>query len=154
TLFLSQGVPMLLGGDEFGRSQHGNNNPWCQDSELSWFRWEEADAELTEFTRRLIALRRAHPLFRRTKFLSGREVKGSGLPDVWWFRPDGRRMPKKDWQRPDAHTLGVFLNGAEPPGVAGDGREVEDDSFLLIFNAYGEPITFTPPPRRFGARWE
>jgi isoamylase len=153
TLLLSQGAPMLLGGDEFGRSQLGNNNAWCQDSELSWFHWGEGDTDLLDFTRRLIALRRAHPVFRRTTFLSGHEVKGSGLPDVWWFRPDGRRMTQKDWQRHDAHTLGVFLNGNEIPERTPDGKEVSDESFLLLFNAHGEPITFTLPTRRFGARW-
>jgi glycogen operon protein len=153
TLFLSQGVPMLLGGDEFGRSQNGNNNAWCQDSELSWFRWSEADEGLVEFVQRLIVLRQAHPVFRRRTFLTGGESKGSGLPDVWWFRPDGRRMTQKDWQRPDAHTLGVFLNGAEIPERTPDGTDIEDASFLLLFNAYGEPITFTLPTRRFGARW-
>jgi len=153
TLLLSQGAPMLLGGDEFGRSQLGNNNAWCQDSELSWFHWDEGDTDLLDFTRRLIALRRAHPVFRRTTFLSGHEVKGSGLPDVWWFRHDGRRMTQKDWQRHDAHTLGVFLNGAEIPERTPDGKEVSDESFLLLFNAHGEPITFTLPTRRFGARW-
>jgi isoamylase len=153
TLFFSQGVPMLLGGDEFGRSQNGNNNAWCQDTELSWFRWTEADDDLIAFTRRLIELRRAHPVFRRKNFLTGQEVRGSGLPDVWWFRPDGRRMTQKDWQRPDAHTLGVFLNGAEIPERTAEGQEVTDDSFLLLFNAYGDEITFTLPTRRFGARW-
>jgi glycogen operon protein len=154
TLFLSQGAPMLLGGDEFGRTQAGNNNAWCQDNELSWFRWNEADTDLIDFTRRLIALRQAHPVFRRTRFLTGHEVKDSGLPDVWWFRPDGRRMTQKDWQREDAHTLGVFLNGEEIPERDPEGAEVWDDSFLLLFNAYGESITFTLPTRRFGARWQ
>ena len=154
TLFLSQGVPMLLGGDEFGRTQGGNNNAWCQDNQISWFNWGAADHELMEFTKRLIALRQAHPVFRRSKFLTGHEVKDSGLPDVWWFRPDGRRMTQKDWQREDAHTLGVFLNGEEIPEHTPDGRDVVDDSFLLLFNAYGESITFTLPTRRFGARWQ
>ena len=154
TLFLSQGAPMLLGGDEFGRTQGGSNNAWCQDNEISWFNWDRADAGLIEFTRRLIALRQAHPVFRRTRFLTGHEVKDSGLPDVWWFRPDGRRMTQKDWQRQDAHTLGVFLNGEEIPERTPDGRDVVDDSFLLLFNAYGEPITFILPTRRFGARWQ
>ncbi len=154
TLFLSQGVPMLLGGDEFGRTQGGNNNAWCQDNEISWFNWAAADPELVEFTKRLIALRQAHPVFRRSKFLTGHEVKESGLPDVWWFRPDGRRMTQKDWQRQDAHTLGVFLNGEEIPEHTPDGRDVVDDSFLLLFNAYSESITFTLPTRRFGARWQ
>jgi glycogen operon protein len=153
TLLLAQGVPMLLGGDEFGRTQGGNNNAWCQDSEISWFRWTEVDAELTEFTRRVIALRREHPIFRRESFLSGKEGQGSGLPDVWWFRPDGRRMTQKDWQNANAHTLGVFLNGDEIPDRTAEGHEIADDSFLLLFNAYGEPITFTLPTRRFGLRW-
>jgi glycogen operon protein len=153
TLFLSQGVPMLLGGDEIGRSQHGNNNAWCQDNELSWYRWPEADLELCAFTEQLIRLRREHPVFHRSAFLTGREICGSGLPDIWWFRPDGRRMTHKDWQRPDARTLGVFLNGKEIPTRDAHGHLVEDDSFLLLFNAHFEPVTFTLPTRRFGARW-
>jgi isoamylase len=152
TLMLSQGVPMLLGGDEFGRTQRGNNNAWCQDNELSWFDWESADIELAEFVRRLIRLRREHHVFRRDAFLTG-EAGESGLPDVWWFRPDGRRMTQKDWQRQDGRTLGVFLNGAEISSRTPDGREIVDDSFLLLFNAYEVPITFTLPTRRFGARW-
>ena len=154
TLLLSQGVPMLLGGDEFGRSQSGNNNAWCQDNEVSWFDWAANDPELLEFARRLIALRQAHPVFRRSSFLTGQEVKGSGLPDVWWFRADGRRMTQKEWQRDDAHSLGVFLNGEEIVERTPDGRDVVDDSFLLLFNAYAEAITFTLPTRRFGARWQ
>src|SRR5438876_8717031 len=105
TLLLSQGVPMLLGGDELGRTQHGNNNAWCQDSELSWFDWEHADGDLTRFFQRVIRLRRDHPVFRRSAFLTGGEARGSGLPDVWWFRTDGRRMTQRDWQRDDYRTL-------------------------------------------------
>jgi glycogen operon protein len=153
TLFLSQGVPMLLGGDELGRTQRGNNNAWCQDNEISWYDWASADSGLLEFTKRLIRLRQEHPVFRRASFLTGREVRGSGLPDVWWFRPDGRRMTQKDWQRQDAHSLGVFLNGLEIPNRTGDGKEIVDDSFLLLFNAYRDAITFTLPTRRFGVRW-
>jgi isoamylase len=153
TLVLSQGVPMILGGDEFGRTQHGNNNAWCQDNELSWFDWEHADADLLAFTQHLIRLRRQHPVFRRSAFLAGREVRGSGLPDVWWFRPDGRRMTQKDWQRQDARTLGCFLNGEEIPSRTPTGEEIADDSFLLLFNAHFESVTFTLPTRRFGTRW-
>jgi len=154
TLFLSQGVPMLLGGDELGRTQHGNNNAWCQDNELSWFDWEHADEELRAFTRRLIDLRRAHPVFRRSEFLSGRERNGTGLPDVWWFRPDGRRMAQRDWHRGDARALGVFLNGAEIGSRDPEGRAIVDDSFLLLLNAHYEEIEFALPTRRFGVRWE
>jgi len=153
TLLLSQGIPMLLGGDEIGRTQHGNNNAWCQDNEISWFDWDHADRDLLEFVRRLIRLRREHPVFRRDTFLSGRETRGSGLPDVWWFRPDGRRMTQRDWQQENGRTLGVFLNGAEIPSRTAHGEEVRDDSFLLLFNAHAEPVAFTLPTRRFGARW-
>jgi isoamylase len=154
TLLLSQGVPMLLGGDELGRTQHGNNNAWCQDNEISWFDWDNADPALSEFVRTLIAFRREHPVFRRATFLSGTETRGSGLPDVWWFRPDGRRMTQRDWQQLPGCTLGVFLNGDEIPSRGPHGEEIADDSFLLLFNASAEPVTFTLPTRRFGARWE
>jgi isoamylase len=156
TLFLSQGVPMLVGGDELGRTQHGNNNPWCQDNELSWFSWklDEHQRELADFTRRLIFMRRHHPVFRRRYFLEGRSVSGSGLHDVWWFRPDGRRMTRRDWQSPDVRTLGVFLNGDELHESTARGEPITDESFLLLFNAEAEPVTFVLPARRFGARWK
>ncbi len=156
TLFLSQGVPMLLGGDELGRTQRGNNNAWCQDNELSWFDWEtdEERRELLEFARRVIRLRAGHPVFQRSKFLEGRPVGDSQLPDAWWFRPDGRRMTRRDWQQADGHRLGVFLNGAAITETASRGDRIHDDSFLLLFNAYQEPVVFTLPPPRFGRRWE
>jgi glycogen operon protein len=155
TLFLSQGVPMLLGGDECGRTQGGNNNAYCQDNETSWFDWslDERQERLLAFTRRVIALRREHPVFRRDEFLAGREAMGSGLPDVWWFRPDGRRMTRRDWQNGEARALGVFLNGEEIGRKTPEGERVLDDSFLLLLNAHHEPVTFTLPPRRFGVRW-
>jgi isoamylase len=153
TLFLSQGVPMLLGGDELGRTQHGNNNAWCQDNELSWFDWDAADSDLLEFTRRLIRFRREHPVFRRARFLTGRETMGSGLQDVWWFRPDGLRMTQRDWARDDTRSLGMFLNGAEIPSRTPHGERIVDDAFLLLFNAHDEAVTFTLPTRRFGVTW-
>ncbi len=156
TLLLSQGVPMLLGGDEQGRTQDGNNNAWCQDNELSWFGWEldEEREALLAFTRRLIRLRAEHPVFHRSRFLEGRPVADSPLPDVWWFRPDGRRMTRRDWQHSEGHRLGVFLNGAAITETTAHGEPVEDDSFLLLFNAFHEPVVFTLPPPRFGRRWE
>jgi isoamylase len=155
TLFTSQGVPMLLGGDELGRTQHGNNNAWCQDNELSWIDWDLDDAQrgLLEFTQRLIELRRDHPVFRRERFLEGRDVTGSGVPDVWWFRPDGRRMTQRNWTEA-GRTLGVFLNGDAIAAVSPEGEPVVGDSFLLCFNASREDVVFTLPPVRFGRRWE
>ncbi|MGZ4387528.1 MAG: glycogen debranching protein, partial [Gaiellaceae bacterium] len=154
TLLLSQGVPMLLGGDEIGRTQHGNNNAYCQDNELSWFDWRSEQHGLRDFVKELIRFRHEHPVFRRAHFLRGEESQGSGLPDVWWFRPDGRRMTQRDWQQPDVRSLGIFLNGREIPTRGTRGERIVDDSFLLLFNAHPEPIVFTLPVRRFGWRWK
>ncbi len=154
TLLLSQGTPMLLGGDEIGRTQHGNNNGWCQDNEISWVDWTETPekTQLRDFTRRLIRLRQEHQSFRRSTFLRGKEVKDSGLPDVWWFRPDGLKMTRRDWQGGE-HVLGMFLNGREIVTPGPRGEDVEDDSFVLLFNAELEDRVFTLPRRRFGAQW-
>jgi glycogen operon protein len=155
TLFLSLGTPMLLGGDEMGRSQGGNNNAWCQDSDISYFDWEldEDQQDILGFTRRLIALRAEHPVFRRTRFLSGEPDEESGLPDVWWFRPDGLRMTTPDWERPDAHVLGVFINGDQLAERDEQGKRLTDDSFLLLFNAFHEDVDFLLPSERYGKRW-
>jgi glycogen operon protein len=154
TLFLSQGVPMLLGGDELGRTQQGNNNAWCQDNEISWYDWEvdEPGERLLAFTRRLIQLRRDHPVFRRAHFLLGRTANGSGLPDVWWVRSDGLRMAQHDWQR-GGSVLGVFLNGQEIPDRKADGEQIVDDSFLVLLNVGAEDAVFRLPPSRFGRNW-
>jgi isoamylase len=151
TLLLSQGVPMLLGGDEFGRTQGGNNNAWCQDNEISWFDWEHADEELLAFAKEVIALRNQHPVFRRTKFFEG---KGEQLPDVWWMRPDGRRMTRRDWENTQSRAIGVFMNGDELRAETARGGEVRDESFLLLFNAHFDEMTFRLPARRFGTRWQ
>ncbi len=154
TLLLSQGVPMVLAGDEFGRSQQGNNNAWCQDNETSWLEWEHElwQRELYLFTRRLIALRQAHPVFRRTHFFIG-SAGAEGPPDVWWFRPDGRRMTQRDWRRGDTRSLGVFLNGEKLEDTNRQGEPIVDSSFLLIFNAYWEDVEFRLPNSSFGRRW-
>jgi glycogen operon protein len=154
TLLVSQGTPMLLGGDELSRTQRGNNNAWCQDSEISWYDWEATPQheQLRAFTRRLIALRHDHPVFRRESFLRGREVKGSGLPDVWWFRPDGLKMTRRDWQTGEC-LLGMFLNGREIPTPGPEGQDIVDDSFVVLFNAEAHERTFMLPRRRFGAQW-
>ncbi len=155
TLFVSQGTPMLLGGDERSRTQGGNNNAWCHDNELSWYDWsEDPDAErMHEFTRRLIGLRREHITFRRESFLRGQEVNGSDLPDVWWFRADGGTMTGRDWEHGEA-VLGMFLNGKAIVDPGPRGEEIEDDSFALLFNAHAEDHTFRLPHPRMGARWE
>ena len=155
TILLSQGTPMLLAGDEVRRTQRGNNNAYCQDNELSWVDWDldERAQGLLAFTRRVIALRRAHAVFRRRDFLTGEERHGSGAPDVWWFRTDGRRMTIADWNRGDAFALGVFLNGEEIPGLRSDGERVTDESFIVLFNAWRDPVSFVLPPPRFGRRW-
>src|SRR5581483_5152029 len=142
---------MLLGGDEIGRTQGGNNNAWCQDNEISWFDWGSADEELLAFTRQLIELRRDHPVFRRTTFFEGR---GEKLPDVWWMRPDGRRITRRDWDNAEARAIGVFLNGEELAAETRHGEPVRDDSFLILFNAHFEDVTFRLPARRFGTHWE
>jgi glycogen operon protein len=152
TLLLSQGVPMLLGGDELGRTQKGNNNAWCQDSEISWFDWDSINSGLQQFARRLIALRQHEPVFRRRDFLLGDEVRGSGLPDVVWLRPDGEQMTDEDWERDDAHALSVFLNGEEIPTHDRGGNPIEGASFVIFFNAHYEPISFSVP-RELGPSW-
>jgi len=154
TLLMSQGTPMLLGGDEINRTQRGNNNAWCQDGEVSWYDWEpQPDAEqLRQFTRRLIRLRREHPVFRRDTFLRGVEGERSRLPDAWWFRPDGRKMTRRDWNDGE-HVLGMFLNGRELPSPGPHGEEIEDDSFIVLINAHHEDRAFMLPRRRFGAQW-
>jgi glycogen operon protein len=144
---------MLLAGDERCRTQGGNNNAYCQDNEISWLDWnlDEPCTELLEFTKALIRLRLDHPVFRRSTFLEG-VGETSGLPDVYWFRPDGRRMTRRDWDS-GPPLLGVFLNGAELHARTPDGDAVDDDSFLILFNAHHEDAVFTLPPRRFGTRW-
>jgi glycogen operon protein len=146
---------MLLGGDEIARTQGGNNNAYCQDNEISWIDWrldERAERQLA-FTKRLIELRKRHPVFHRAVFLTGEERMGSGQPDVWWFRHDGRKMTQRNWRDNNALTLGVFLNGAEIPTTTAQGAPVIDDTFLILFNAWEGQIEFTLPAVSFGRRW-
>jgi glycogen operon protein len=153
TLLLSQGIPMLLGGDEMGRTQDGNNNAYCQDNELSWFDWEHQDGSLIAFTQRLLAIRRHHPVFRRREYFQGRALHGGGIDDVAWFGPDGSEMSEDDWQEGYAKSMAVFLNGEAIPGPDNRGDRIVDDTFLVVFNAHHEPIDFTLPDERFGKRW-
>jgi glycogen operon protein len=148
TLLISQGVPMLLGGDEFGRTQNGNNNAYCQDNELSWFHWEKWDENqkaLFEFTRRLIQLRHQHPVFRRPKFFQGRRIRGSEIKDVMWFNPGGNEMSEKDWSLPLARCLGMMLSGDTIDVLGFQGEPIRDDTFLFLMNAHYETISFLLP---------
>ncbi|MDX1657695.1 MAG: glycogen debranching protein GlgX [Nitriliruptorales bacterium] len=154
TLFLSQGVPMLLGGDEIGRTQHGNNNAYCQDNELSWFRWDEADDDLLEFTRGLIRLRHEHPIFRRKKWFEGIDIHGEGVSDIDWLTPEGEEMSHDDWQNSYAKSLQIYLNGQAIPSLDHRGHAVTDDSFLALFNAHDEPLEFTLPEASWAGHWE
>ena len=147
TLLLSQGVPMLLAGDEFGRSQQGNNNAYCQDNALSWVDWSLSAEQqaLLAFTRRMIELRARHPVFRRRDFFQGRPLYGTDIRDVVWLQPDGQEMTAQAWQQGFARALAVFLSGDGLTDVDRRGQPVRDDSFVLLFNASAEPVTFRLP---------
>jgi glycogen operon protein len=152
-LFLSQGVPMLLGGDEFGRSQEGNNNTYCQDNELTWYSWERdaQQRDLTEFTRALIDFRTRHPVFRRRRFFTG--VDAEGVRDIAWFAPDGIEMTPERWADGWLRSLGFFLNGQAIPTPDIRGRRIRDESFLVLLQARDEDETFTLPSARWGRQW-
>ena len=155
TLMLSQGVPMVLHGDELGRSQGGNNNVYCQDNEISWVDWdlEPWQEELLAFTRRAVALRREHPVFRRRRFFAG-VSRDEGTPaDIAWFAPDGRTMGPDDWANHEARSMLVFLNGEAIPEPDQRGERVVGDSFLVAFNGHYEPLTFTLPEEVYGDGW-
>ena len=153
TLFLSQGIPMMLGGDEIGRTQKGNNNAYCQDNEISWFNWESADKDLLEFTRRLIQLRKEHPVFRRRRWFQGRPIHGEKITDIGWFTPDGIQMAEDQWGEGFAKALGVFLNGEGIDDPDARGERVVDDSFYVLFNAHYEPLPFVLPKKEWGEPW-
>src|SRR5580692_11301902 len=158
TLLLSQGVPMLLAGDEMGRTQRGNNNAYCQDNEISWVDWAvraEADTELLDYVRRLTRLRAEHAVFRRRRFFRGQAIRGGRqrLGDIAWFTLAGEEMTDHDWDAGFAKSLTVFLNGRAISEPDRRGERIADDSFLLLFNASEQDLVFTIPPRRYGQRW-
>ena len=154
TLMLSQGVPMLLGGDEIGRTQQGNNNAYCQDNEISWYDWDDADGYLLAFTKHLISIRNQHPVFRRRRWFEGRRTHGAEVHDIGWYNPDGVAMSDEDWNVGYARSLAVFLNGKAIPTPGPRGEHVEDDSFMLLFNAHTKPVTFTVPEDLAGLQWQ
>ncbi|MCU1550145.1 MAG: glycogen debranching enzyme GlgX [Glaciihabitans sp.] len=157
TLLLSQGVPMVLHGDELGRTQQGNNNTYAQDSEIAWVHWDEADLPLIEFTGAIARLRKEHPTFRRSRFFDGRPVvrgEGEPLPDIVWLQPDGAVMSPEDWDSGFGRSITVFLNGEGIHGRDLRGERVADRNFLILFNAHDEPVDFTLPPEEYSDIWE
>ncbi|MGE5506491.1 MAG: glycogen debranching protein GlgX [Actinomycetota bacterium] len=154
TLLLSQGVPMMLAGDEFGRTQRGNNNAYCQDNEISWVDWNNVDEETLQFVRALVALRRAHPVFRRPRFFEGRRIPGLGIKDVTWVTPEGREMTHGDWTMPYARSLGFVLGGESCAVDSLTGRDEMDDTFLVLLNAYHDDVPYVLPPAALGRTWE
>jgi glycogen operon protein len=148
TLLLAQGTPMLLMGDEVGRSQQGNNNAYCQDNAVSWLDWTAIDADdraLMRFVARLVRLRRSHPVLQRNHFLHGRSVSPRGVKDVTWFTPDGREMTDADWQDPRARCLGLMLGGEAAPDLTARGVPLLDATLLILLNAHHEPVAFDLP---------
>jgi isoamylase len=155
-LFLSQGVPMLCGGDEVGRTQKGNNNAYCQDSEISWFDWnlDRGQQDFLAFVKDLIAFRKKHPVLRRRRFFQGRHIRGSEVKDLAWFRPDGKEMTDEDWNAGYAKSLVLRLAGDAIAERDQKGRPIVDDTLLVILNAHHTPMAFTLPAHKRGIRWQ
>ena len=156
TLLLSQGVPMICGGDEVGRTQRGNNNAYCQDNELSWYDWklDRSARDLFTFVQHLISLRREHPVLRRRRFFQGRQIWGSEVKDVAWFRPDGKEMTDEDWSKGYVRCLGLRLAGDAIEEKDEKGRRIIGDTLLILLNAHHESLSFTMPAHKRGVRWE
>jgi glycogen operon protein len=156
TLLLSQGVPMLVAGDEIGRTQRGNNNAWCQDNEISWIDWklDQPRQDLLEFTRRLIQIFHTHPVLRRRKFFQGRQIRGGEIKDISWFRPDGQEMAEGDWKNEQSRSLAVRLAGDAIDETDERGQRIMDDTLLLLLNAHHRTISFVLPAHREGDMWE
>jgi glycogen operon protein len=155
SLFVSQGVPMLSAGDEFCRTQRGNNNAYCQDNEISWLSWEHDDRakSLLGFTRQLLALRRDHPIFRRPKFFQGRPIRGANIKDIMWFNSTGAEMSDAEWGSWFIRCLGMLLGGASIDVRDPRGRPIIDNTFLVLLNAHYEPVPFILPGLR-DVEWE
>jgi isoamylase len=153
TLFLSQGIPMLVAGDEFGRTQQGNNNAYCQDNEISWLNWVEADESLFAFTQQLIHLRKKHPVFCRRRWFQGMPIKGIGLEDIAWFLPEGMEMEEHNWKEDFAKSLAIYLNGQDLKSTGVHGEKITDDNFYLMFNAHYEGLDYNLPNERYGVEW-
>ncbi len=155
TLLLSQGVPMICGGDEIGRTQQGNNNGYCQDNEISWFDWNltKSQTELLEFVKELISIKKEHPVFHRRRFFQGKAIRGSEVKDIAWFGADGKEMGDEDWTK-GFLTLGIRLAGDAIEEMDVMGNPIADNSFFLLLNAHFEPVPFTLPAHKKGVSWE
>ena len=153
TLLLSQGVPMLLAGDEIGHTQKGNNNAYCQDNNISWLDWDTADQDLIDFTSKLIQFRKCHPVFSRKHWFKGKPIRRSDLNDIAWFQPDGNEMTDEHWNTGFAKSLGIFLYGDGLHSIGQDNKPLKDDSFFLIFNAHFGPLDFKLPNEQYGQKW-
>lgn len=153
TLFLSQGVPMLVAGDEIGRTQKGNNNAYCQDNEISWLDWNNKDEELLAFVKKMIQLRKEHPIFCRTRWFKGEKLKGGTVEDIAWFLPEGIEMTEENWNHDYAKSLAVFMNGKGINAHTYSYEPITDDSFYIIFNAHFDPLKFVFPGKEYGAQW-
>ena len=153
TLLLSQGIPMILGGDEIGRTLGGNNIAYCQDNDISWFDWEHVDEGMLDFTRRLVAFRRSHPVFRRRRWFQGRRIHGAGVEDIGWFTSDGDEMTPEQWDTGYVKTLGIYLNGDAIENPDERGRRIVDDTFYLLFNSHFEAVDFRLPPPAWSPSW-
>jgi glycogen operon protein len=157
TLLLSQGVPMIGHGDELGRTQRGNNNAYCHDSELTWVDWDNVDERMLDFTRKLTAFRSAHRVFKRRRFLTGRPVRheaGTPLPDVQWFTFDAREMEWEDWNTDFGRSVALFVNGEGIKERGPRGERHVDESFMLCFNASEIMLEFVLPPAEYGEKWQ
>ncbi len=155
TLVLSQGVPMLLAGDEIGNTQHGNNNAYCQDSEIAWIKWDEADTELLAFVQLLTRLRREHPVFRRPHFFRGNRIPGTEVKDIVWLNPEGREQRDDDWHFAEARCMGFVLSGdAGELFYSTGGRQELDSGFIVLMNAFHEAMSFVLPSEEMGQSWE
>lgn len=153
TLFLSQGVPMLVSGDEIGRTQKGNNNAYCQDNEISWLDWDNMDHELLAFVKKLIQLRKDHPIFCRTRWFKGEKLKGGTVEDIAWFLPEGKEMTDENWNHDFAKSLAVFMNGKAINAHTYEYEPIMDDNFYIIFNAHFDPLKFVFPGAEYGEQW-
>ena len=156
TLMLSQGTPMIAHGDEIGRTQQGNNNVYCQDSELSWMDWSlvEKNADLVAFTRRVTGLRKDHPVFRQRRFFEGKPIRsGDQVRDIAWLTTAGQEMTPEDWGSGFGECVAVFLNGEAIPAPNERGERVVDDSFLLCFNAHDRAQDFVTPDSNYASQW-